>query len=159
MTDKYDPALVARFHSAICDSVNFKATHDPGDEDGLCTKKLRDLDAQGLRVVPADWMSPSGVMQDDMTALMEVLGIGTHARPVSPHTVMVDEVIPRARERIAELAAARAALVELERLFVGLGRQLDTTHDEIRLTRDAWQQVRGAIHEMPAIAAAREVTR
>lgn len=35
-----------------------------------------------------------GIMQDDLTELMEVAGIATHARPVSPHKVMQDEVIP-----------------------------------------------------------------
>lgn len=41
--------------------------------------------------------SASEIMQDDMTALMKVLGISVHARPCSPHEVMVNEIIPAVR--------------------------------------------------------------
>ena len=34
-------------------------------------------------------------MQDDMAELLRVSGLGSHARPASPHEVMVREIIPR----------------------------------------------------------------
>ena len=39
----------------------------------------------------------SQVMQEDLGELLRVLGLGDHARPVSPHEVMANEVIPAAR--------------------------------------------------------------
>lgn len=50
----------------------------------------------------------SGVIQDDMAALMEVLGISTHARDATPHMVMHGEVIPEARRLRAENERIRA---------------------------------------------------
>jgi hypothetical protein len=43
-------------------------------------------------------LDANSAMQEDMTALMTELGISTHARPVSPHALMVEEIIPRVRE-------------------------------------------------------------
>jgi ABC-type antimicrobial peptide transport system ATPase subunit len=34
------------------------------------------------------------VMQDDLAAVLRALGLGDHARPVSPHEVMRREVLP-----------------------------------------------------------------
>jgi hypothetical protein len=39
---------------------------------------------------------PMAVMQDDMAELLRALGLGDHARPASPHEVMVNEIIPAA---------------------------------------------------------------
>lgn len=36
----------------------------------------------------------NSVMQDDMAVLLRLLGLGDHARPYSPHEVMVKEIIP-----------------------------------------------------------------
>ncbi len=41
------------------------------------------------------------LIQDDMTELMRVLGISVHARPCSPHDVMLNEIIPAVR-RLAQ---------------------------------------------------------
>lgn len=38
--------------------------------------------------------SQAEVFQDDIHALLEVLGLGNHARPESPHQVLHQEVIP-----------------------------------------------------------------
>lgn len=38
------------------------------------------------------------VAQDDLTELMRLLGLSTHARPTSPHRVFQDEVLPRVKE-------------------------------------------------------------
>jgi hypothetical protein len=43
-----------------------------------------------------------GALQDDLRELMEVLGIPTHARPMSPHRVMQEEVIPAAQGKVEE---------------------------------------------------------
>jgi len=39
----------------------------------------------------------SGDIQDDIALLLRELGLGDHARPVSPHAVMVDEIAPAIR--------------------------------------------------------------
>jgi hypothetical protein len=36
----------------------------------------------------------SDVFQEDVRDLLEALGLGTHARPKSPHEVIQDEIIP-----------------------------------------------------------------
>jgi hypothetical protein len=35
-----------------------------------------------------------GVIQDDIAAILRALGLGDHARPTSPHLVVLDEIIP-----------------------------------------------------------------
>ena len=57
-------------------------------------------------------MNSSEVIQDDMAALMTILGISVHARSASPHDVMVNEILPaiiklQARLLRAELKNAR----------------------------------------------------
>lgn len=44
-------------------------------------------------------------MADDMAELLRTLGLGDHARPVSPHRVMVEEITP-AVGRLVSLARA-----------------------------------------------------
>lgn len=59
----------------------------------------------------------SELMQDDMIELMEALGISTHARPVSPHRVMQDEILPAVREmriRAKQTSVREADPIELD---------------------------------------------
>jgi Zn finger protein HypA/HybF involved in hydrogenase expression len=51
-------------------------------------------------ICPTCFSPSDGVMQDDMTELMRVLGISVHARPCSPHEVMVNEIIPAVRRLV-----------------------------------------------------------
>lgn len=44
------------------------------------------------------------VIQDDIAAILRALGLGDHARPVSPHSVVIDEIIPRIEGLRANLA-------------------------------------------------------
>lgn len=62
--------------------------------------------------------SVSEVMQDDMAHLLRTLGLSDHARPESPHVVMVDEVIPevlRLRKDSERLDEYRQRIQTLER--------------------------------------------
>lgn len=56
--------------------------------------KREDLPEADQRAIDAAAASASEVMQDDMAHLLRTLGLSDHARPQSPHRVMVDEVIP-----------------------------------------------------------------
>jgi hypothetical protein len=47
------------------------------------------------------------LMQDDIAILLRLLELGDHPRPVSPHDVMVNEIIPRVSELVAYAALAR----------------------------------------------------
>lgn len=92
---------------------------------------------------PVRDLSTNEAMLDDMTALMEVLGISTHARRVSPHRVMVDEVIPAALALAARVAAAdesRAALLEALYDAVGAAPASRETPRQ-RAVLAAWQAI------------------
>jgi hypothetical protein len=54
-------------------------------------------------------------MQDDVAATLRALGISDHARPVSPHQVMQDEVLPA----LAALREREKALVEVLMAYKG----------------------------------------
>lgn len=56
-------------------------------------------------VCPTCFSTAGDVMQDDMTQLMLALGIGVHARPCSPHAVMVNEIIPAVRRLAGTIGA------------------------------------------------------
>jgi hypothetical protein len=58
------------------------------------------VDADSATTVKRGHGESSSVMHDDLTRLMETLGIPTHARPYSPHDVMVNEVIPAVRRLV-----------------------------------------------------------
>lgn len=45
----------------------------------------------------------ASVMQDDLLGLLRALGLGDHARPYSPHEVMMREVLPEVRRVRREL--------------------------------------------------------
>jgi hypothetical protein len=45
-----------------------------------------------------DGRTDADVYQDDVRALLDALDLGTHARPVSPHMVVQDEVLPAVRK-------------------------------------------------------------
>lgn len=65
-----------------------------------------DRERAALRTPASGEPDSSAVMQDDMAALMEALGMSSHARPSSPHRVMRDEIIPRARQLVASESPA-----------------------------------------------------
>jgi hypothetical protein len=46
---------------------------------------------------PPDTGRAWSLMQDDMAELLRTLGLGDYARPISPHEVMVREIIPEVR--------------------------------------------------------------
>lgn len=54
------------------------------------------LAGAALREPPAPEL-PGGDIQDDIGLLLRELGLGDHARPVSPHWVMVNEIAPAIR--------------------------------------------------------------
>lgn len=55
----------------------------------------------------------SSVAQDDLAAILRLLGLGDHARPQSPHQVVQDEVLPTLRAwRVALEASGMAVPVE-----------------------------------------------
>lgn len=46
---------------------------------------------------------PWEIYQDDIHALLDALGLGTHARPESPHDVLHKEIIPEIRKHRRKL--------------------------------------------------------
>lgn len=52
-------------------------------------KKLADADLRQLA---------RGAMQEDLARILDALGLGDHARPQSPHEVVLHEVLPRIQE-------------------------------------------------------------
>ncbi len=50
-----------------------------------------------VRSLNARLAHAESVLQDDVRALLLALGLSDHARPVSPHRVIVDEVLPAIR--------------------------------------------------------------
>ena len=52
------------------------------------------------------------IIQNDMRHLMNVLGISTHARPISPHEVFVSEIIPKVAALKRENEALKQELAE-----------------------------------------------
>lgn len=87
-----------------------------------------------------------GVMQDDMTALMLVLGIPTCARDASPHEVMVNEIIPKAKA-CRDLYAASATARE----------QIENELRDLRSRFGLWSDADVAAHEEWIIRAPRHV--
>lgn len=43
------------------------------------------------------------VMQDDLIEMLGLVGLGVHARPLSPHQVVQQELIPRLKEMVAAM--------------------------------------------------------
>lgn len=101
----YEAAL--RYHAAIRAWQASEGGRAQTEEANEATAALRSLDA-------AYAVLRAGVhaMQDDMTELMEVLGLPTHARHASPHSVMQTEVIPMVRELRRKYRDALDALDE-----------------------------------------------
>lgn len=56
-------------------------------------ERVRDLEATVERLNP-------GLLQDDLREILDALGLGTHARPKSPHQVFQDEVLPALKRRL-----------------------------------------------------------
>lgn len=73
------------------------------------------------------------VMQDDMTDLMTALGISTNARPVSPHEVMQNEIIPAVR-------ALRAPGDRLEQQYHRENRELRERVAELEMERQNFRR-------------------
>jgi hypothetical protein len=59
------------------------------DRPGANLRKMSDEIESGRRQTQA--------IQDDLAELLRELGLGDHARPTSPHQVMVDEIVPAVR--------------------------------------------------------------
>lgn len=64
-------------------------------------------------------------MQDDIAAALRALGLSDHARPMSPHQVMLDEVIP-AINKLRELSTAQPSEPSLS----VIGDTTETRNDE-----------------------------
>lgn len=91
-----------------------------------------DQDVEDLIAFARSQRSPessSEVMQDDMTALMKVLGISVHARPCSPHEVMVNEIIPAVRALVA-CDVCHGPTQDPEGRFVQCFKCYDEAHNE-----------------------------
>lgn len=57
-----------------------------------------------------EWIKGYRAFQEDVRDVLEALGLGTHARPMSPHQVMMREVIPAVENLRGQLAALEQAL-------------------------------------------------
>jgi hypothetical protein len=55
------------------------------------------LELEGEPVPRDEHSDAMSLMQDDMHELLRLLGLGDHARPISPHEVMQQEILPRVR--------------------------------------------------------------
>ena len=70
-------------------------------------------------------LDESVVMHDDMTTLMNALGIPTHARDASPHEVMVSEIIPAVAEMRTQIVIGPDELRGWD-AFSNYGRHFDS---------------------------------
>lgn len=55
------------------------------------------LELEGEPVPRDEHSDAMSLMQDDMHELLRLLGLGDYARPISPHEVMQQEILPRVR--------------------------------------------------------------
>jgi len=82
-------------------------------EEAMAERHFGPKNHQALKGENATFRGPgdNDVIQNDMRHLMNVLGMSTHARPVTPHDVFVSEIIPkvealkRENERLREFVA------------------------------------------------------
>ena len=96
-----------------------------------------DIDAIRQRLFEARWRREQSVMQDDLAALLRALDISDHARPTSPHHVMVDEVIPAVARVTAERDALRFHL---------------TVHTHEYQSQDPHDDHHGCMHPSPTLS-------
>lgn len=59
---------------------------------------------------PLDPRALVGVIQHDIAAILRALGLGDHARPVSAHAVVLDEILPAIKRQREELQFAAIRL-------------------------------------------------
>jgi len=69
-------------------------------------------------------VSDADIIHADLTAIMEALGISTHARPYSSHEVVQREVLPAINRLRNRLDRVRALCDEVEEDCVGVQAEL-----------------------------------
>ncbi|MDP8961535.1 MAG: hypothetical protein M3N32_07980 [Actinomycetota bacterium] len=82
-------ALLAQAWATIADYIAWYDEGGDGDDRLLCQ-------------ACEEHYSQASIFQDDLAELLNLLGLGTHARPKSPHHVFVDEVLPALRRLVAD---------------------------------------------------------
>ena len=86
----------------------------------------------GFTVAP----SAADVMQDDIAEILRTLGLGDHARPLSPHEVVQQEILPMLREMAITCVIFGAAGVE--------GSHARDLHDRLKDTPAVLEEFSGA---------------
>ena len=81
--------------------------------------------ADNLLCIPPLMGESVSVMQDDLAKILEALDLGSHARPKSPHDVVIDEVLPAIRRLQASERGIRTYALELEKQLPHQPKQAD----------------------------------
>ena len=81
-------------------------------EEAMAERHFGPKKHQALKGENATFRGPgdNDIIQNYMRHLMGVLGISTHARPVSPHDVFISEIIPKVIQLIADTEKLLMAL-------------------------------------------------
>lgn len=102
---------------------------------------------------PDPQRSDTDVYQDDVHDLLEALDLGTHARPVSPHMVVQEEVLPevrRLREAVDRLRGTLANAIDTalkgDERYIGTGYVHKPTISKSKIERwkKALQEAEGS---------------